>query len=201
MAVPKPVGERLHRRGESLIGGLQVGPLGVAADVGHHVGAQDGHGRGVHRGGHVGMPAGEVAVLPAFHLLAEVRAVSLLVPPGIDGEDLVVAVGRRLVVRVRVGERPELPSEGDLRRVVEMLVPEEDDLVPVQGVLQLPDRFRRQRASDVDAGDVRADMPGHRLDYDHRGFLQCGHAIPFGEMTDSIFRTGGGDCLYCNYFN
>jgi hypothetical protein len=64
------------------------------------------------------VPSGEVAVLPAPYLLAEALAVPLLVAPRVDGEDLGVAIGRRFVVRMRVGKLPELLAERYLRRVV-----------------------------------------------------------------------------------
>jgi hypothetical protein len=84
---------------------------------------------------------------------------------------------------MRVGERPELPPERDLRRVVQPLVPEEDHLVPVQRVFQLPHRLRRQRAGDIDTGDVGADMAGYRPDGDRDGFVHDGHAHPLGETA------------------
>jgi hypothetical protein len=120
------------------------------------------------------VPAGEVAVLAAPVLLAEVRAVPLLVPQRVHGEDLRVLLRRRLVVGVGVGQLAELPAERDLGGVVQVLPPEEDDLVPVQGVADGSYLLRRQGPRDVEPRDVRADVPRHRL-YADRRVLNDGH--------------------------
>ena len=164
--------ECLHRLGQALVGRDQVRPGGVAADLGHHLGAQNGASGRVHRGGHVGVPAGEVAVLAAPVLRAELLAVPLLVPPRVHGEDLRVVLRRRLVVRVRVGKLAELPAERDLRGVVQMLPAEEDDLVPVQRVADRGHLLRCEGARDVDVRDVRADVPGHRPHADRQYLLR-----------------------------
>jgi hypothetical protein len=83
--MPAPARTALVRRDE-------VGPLGVAADLGDCLGTQDGAGRRVHCGGDVGVPACEVTVLAASGLLAEILAIAFLVTTRVDGKDLRVAL-------------------------------------------------------------------------------------------------------------
>ena len=67
-------------------------------------------------------------------------------------------------MRVRVRYLAELPREGDLGHVVEVLVAEEDDLVREQRLPDLRDDLRGERPGDVDAGDLRPDVPGEPAD-------------------------------------
>ena len=63
-----------------------------------------------------------------------------------------------------VGQLTEVPAEPDLSRVVQLLVPEEDHLVPVQGIGEPRDGGLIQRAGKVDAVNVGADVAGDRAD-------------------------------------
>ena len=74
---PQRVDERLHRLGQALVGGHEVGPRRVAAVGREDVGAQDRARRRVHRRGDVGVPAGEATAAPA--------AVAARAAPGRNG--------------------------------------------------------------------------------------------------------------------
>ncbi len=110
------------------------------------------------------MPAVEVAVLTLAVLVPEVLPVTLLEAARIDGEDLRVVLGRGVVVRVGVGELAEVAGEGDLGGVVELLPPEEDDLVAMEGLLDRLDGLGGQRLGEVHAVDVGSDVTGDGAD-------------------------------------
>jgi hypothetical protein len=94
------------------------------------------------------VPAIGVVVLPQPLGLLGVDAVLLVEAAGIDGVDLRVAVGGRVIVRMGVGELAELPSECDLGGMVEILTTEEDDFPAQKRILDRLERFRVKGLAD-----------------------------------------------------
>jgi hypothetical protein len=79
--------------------------------------------------------------------------------------------GGASLVRVRVRHFAELPREGDLGRMVEVLVAEEDDLVREQRLPDFRDYLGSEGPGDVDAGDLRPDVPGEPANAYDAGLL------------------------------
>jgi hypothetical protein len=169
---PQRVGQPLERRGQALVGGDQAGPGGVAADLGHDVGPQDrGEGR-VDRRGHVRVPAHQAVGGGPDVLVLRVAGGE---PGDVDRVDLGVAVGRGVVVGMRVGQLAEVAAEPDLAAVVEVLVAEEQHPVAQE---RRPDRGHGglvERLGDVEPGDLGADVAGDRADVERGGVEQVGH--------------------------
>ena len=139
-----------HRLGQPVVGVLQAGPHRVAADVGDLEHVEDRpEGRGVEEG-HVGVP-------PVGPVLLAV-----------DGQHLGVALDV-LDHRVALGDHPELPGEVGLLLGGELLVPEEDHVVAVEGGPHGRHRLLAQRPGEVDPGDLGPDQRGERADVELRG--------------------------------
>ena len=158
-----------HRCREPVVGVLQAGPHGVAADLGRLEHVEDGAHRRRLQEGDVGVPpAGPV------HL-------------AVDGEHLAALVdGRQHGVGLR--HDPELAGEGGLLVGRKGLVAEEDDVVGVQGVPHGRHHVGRQRERDVHAGNLRADGGGEGVDTEGGGE---GHGAIVPE-PDQWRRRGAG---------
>ena len=158
-----------HRWGEPVVGVLQAGPHGVAADVGRLEHVEDGaHGRRLQEGDVGVPPAGPV------HL-------------AVDGEHLAALVdGGQHGVGLRHGA--ELAGEGGLLLGRQGLVAEEDDVVGVERVPDGGHHLGRQRERDVHAGDLRPDGGGEGVDADGGGE---GHGAIVPE-PDRCRRRGAG---------
>ena len=135
---------------QPVVGVLQAGPHGVAADLGRLEHVEDrAHGRRLQEG-HVGVPpAGPVDL-------------------AVDGEHLGALVdgGQH---GVRLGDGAELAGEVGLLLGRQRLVPEEDDVMRVQRVADGRHHLGRERGREVDAGDLGADGGGEGVDAEGGG--------------------------------
>ena len=102
------------------------------------------------RRGDVGVPAAGIGVLALSP--RGVAAEPLLETAGVYRVDLRCVLGRRVVVRVGVGELPELMAELTLRRVVKPLVPEEHDLPLLKRLLDGADSASGPHSSRLRIG-------------------------------------------------
>jgi len=79
-----------------------------------------------------------------------------------------------VVVRVCVGQLPELASEGDLRRVVEVLIAEQDHPPRIERLCDCFHDLGHQWLRDVDTADLGADTAGDWLNVQLRGDTRYG---------------------------
>ena len=157
---------RSRRPGDSgAVGVDEVGPQGVAAPLGDHLGGQDRRQRRPGRERHVGVPAVVVAG-PAPRSPMPRRVV-----PAVEHEDLGVIVVETALQGVGGRELAEGAAEGDLLGRRDVLVAEEHDPPPQQGVRTSATAAVVERGGQIDAVDDGADRPGQRLDRD----LSCRH--------------------------
>lgn len=181
----QPVEEAAEGLGQPLVGGHEVGEGRVAAELGHDVGPQHRCRGWVHRRGHIRVPVVGVGE-PASQALGRLALDAVLGREalGRDRVDLGIAVRRVVVVGVGVGEVAELAGEGDLRGVVEVLVPEEHDLPAVEGFAHQGLVLDGQRSGEVEALDQRTGVTREGTDRGahgrghHRGpdVVEVGHA-------------------------
>jgi len=157
---PQPVGQRAHRGRQVPVRNLEIGEHSIAAVFGHlPARAQDGSRGRIDHARHVGVPA---LAAPADGGLGGNRA------------DLRIAFGRVGVVGMRRGRPAEMLREGQVLRMLDVLVAEEHDLPAPQRRLDLVDLVLRQWLPEVHAVDLGAGEDGKRPDIQPRAF-ECGH--------------------------
>ena len=154
----EPVDQLADGLGEVLVGGIGVGPQGVAAGGRDDDGVEDGAERRALHEGDVGVPALAVAVLLGRELLVELaglRVVDLedllvLVEPGDDG----------------VGHRGLAEEGGECRVLLGAQVGarEEDDLVVEEGLADGRHRLGVEGLVQVEVAYLGADGPRERGD-------------------------------------